>query len=142
MARYPDDPRPHTGYAFRSNWPTVRGGPEWAPQSRALTRFGLAEADLNYEAKAWAQIKTLYDFFESVNGSAGRFPFVDFNVIGPIGGTDPGVAWSRLYVAKGTGAAGTGDLPTFGLKSSPVPVVYENGVAKTTAVWISGSTTL
>jgi hypothetical protein len=141
MARYPDDPRPNTGYAFRSNWPTVSGGPEWAPQSRALTRFGLAEADLNYKAKAWAQIKTLYDFFESVNGSAGRFTFVDFNGIGPIGGTDPGVAWSGLYVAKGTGAAGTWDLPTFGLKSSPAPVVYENGVAKTTAVWISGSTT-
>lgn len=133
MARYPDSPRPNSGVAFRSYWPTVSGGPDWAPQSRALTRFNLAEADLFYKAKLWAQIKVLYDFFESVNGSAGRFTFADFNGIGPIGSVDPGVAWSGLYVAKGTGAAATWDLPTFALVASPAPVVYENGVAKTTA---------
>ena len=141
MARYPDNPRPISPYNFRSNRPSVGGGPEWAPQNRALTRFGLAEADVTYRGKSWAQVMTLYNFFESVDGDAGRFTFVDFNGIGPIGGTDPGVAWSGLYVAKGTGAVGTWDLPTFGLKTSPAPVVYENGAAKTTAVWVSGSTT-
>ena len=141
MARYPDSPRPNTGYTFRSSWPTVEGGPPWAPQSRALTRFNLAEADMNYKAKTWAQIKTLYDFYESVNGAAGRFTFVDFNGIGPIGGTDPGVAWSSLYVAKGTGAAVTWDLPTFGLIEHDGATVYENGTAKTTTIWTSGSTT-
>ena len=135
MARYPDDPRPNSGYAFRSSWPTVVGGPDWAPQSRALTRFNLTEADLSYKAKTWTQIKTLYDFFESVNGSAGRFTFVDFNGIGRIGGTDPGVAWSGLYVAQGTGAAVTWDLPTFAIVAGSTPVVYENGIGKTSDVY-------
>jgi hypothetical protein len=95
---------------------------------------------MNYKAKTWAQIKTLYDFFESVNGSAGRFTFVDFNGIGPIGGTDPGVAWSGLYVAKGTGAIGTWDLPTFAIKSSATTVVasLSAGTQTVTPVSIAG----
>jgi hypothetical protein len=137
MALYPDSPRPNTGYAFRSNHPVVTGGPEWAPQSRPLTRFGLVEADMNYRAKSWAQIKTLYDFFESVDGSAGRFTFVDFNGAGPVGGTDPGVAWSALYVAKGDALTLAWDLPTFGLRASPAPVVYENGSVKTNDIYTS-----
>lgn len=134
MAKFPDLPRPNSGYIFRSNWPTVGGGPEWAPQNRALTMFGLAEADLAYTAKTWAQIQVLYNFFESVNGSAGRFTFVDFNGIGPIGQPDPGVAWNHLFVAKGDGVTVTWDLPTFGMKNDTEPVVYENGVAKTSTV--------
>jgi hypothetical protein len=122
MALYPSAPRPNSGYAFRSNWPTVVGGPDWAQQSRALTRFGLAEADLSYRAKTWEQIRVLYEFFESVNGSAGRFTFVDFNGIGPIGGSDPGVAWSHLFVAKGNGVSVAWDLPTFTLKADTTTV--------------------
>lgn len=137
MSRYPDLPRPNTGYAFRSNWPTVIGGPEWAPQARSLTRFNLLEADLSYRAKTWAQIKVLHDFFESVNGAAGRFTFVDFNGIGRIGGADPGVEWSSLYVAKADGLALAWDSPTFGTVAGfttiedmayDTPLVFENGV--------------
>jgi hypothetical protein len=140
MARYPDSPIPQVPYVFRSNWPTVGGGPEWATQNRPLTRFGLGEADLSYACLTdvdWdTEIKALYDFFESVHGSSGRFTFADFN-----GWDLGGRAWSGLFVEKGTSAVVTWDLPTFALVASPAPVVYENGTAKTTAVWVSGSTT-
>lgn len=135
MARYPDSPRPNSGYNFRSNRPTVVGGPEWAQQARALTRFGLAEADLSYRSKTWDQIATLYDFFESVDGSAGRFTFVDFNGIGPIGGSDPGVPWTGLFVAKADGITLAWDSPTFGLKVTPAPLVYQNGTLQTSDVY-------
>jgi hypothetical protein len=142
MARYPDSPRPISPYNFRVNRPFVGGGPEWAQQTRPLTRFSLYEADLTYRGKSWAQIMTLHNFFESVDGAAGRFTFVDFNGIGPIGGgADPGVAWSGLFVAKGDGTTVSWDLPTFRIKAFPAPVVYENGTAKTTAIWTGGSTT-
>lgn len=134
MSRYPDSPIPLAPYPFRSNRPFVSGGPEWAPQDRGLTRFGLGEADLSYNCLAdWSEIKTLYDFFESVGGSAGRFTFADFN-----GWDTGGVAWSGLYVAKGNGVAVTWDLPTFGIVASPAPVVYENGVSKTSDVQGAG----
>lgn len=141
MARFPDSPRPLSPYNFRSNRPFIAGGPAWAPESRSLTRFGLAEADLDYKGKSWADMQTVYSFFESVGGPGGRFTFVDFNGIGPIGGADPGVPWTGLYVAVGDGAAATWDAPTFATQASPAPVVYENSVAKTTAIWTSGSTT-
>lgn len=139
MARYPDSPVPQAPYPFRSHWPAVEGGPPWAPQTRGLTRFGLLEVDLSYACLADAdyatEMKALYDFFESVRGSAGRFTFADFR-----GWDIGGIPWS-LFVAKGTGTLATWDLPTFALVASPAPVVYENGVAKTTSVWVSGSTT-
>jgi hypothetical protein len=131
MSRYPDTPRPISPYPFRNNRPFVAGGPEWAPQSRNLTRFGLAEADLSYRGKSWADIQTLYKFFDSV-GPGGRFTFVDFNGIGVVGGTDPGVPWVGLFVAQGDGIATSWDAPTYGIVVSPAPVVYENGSAKTT----------
>lgn len=135
MARYPDAPRPQIPYPFRNNRPFVGGGPEWAPQRRNLTRFGLAEADLSYRGNTWAEIQTLYAFFDAV-GASGRFTFVDFNGI-----DEGGRGWLKLFVAQGTGAIGTWDLPTYALVASPAPVVYENGTAKTTSVWVSGSTT-
>jgi hypothetical protein len=143
MALYPSDPRPETPYNFRVARPFVIGGPQWAPQMRGLTRFNLLEVDLLYHGKSWAQIKTLYDFWESVDGCAGRFTFVDFNGIGPIGsgGPDPGTPWSGLYVAKGDAVASTWDLPTYAIVAGSSPVVYENGSAKTTAIWTSGTTT-
>ena len=100
MSLYPSSPRPTTPYAFRSYWPSVTGGPDWAPQSRALTRFNLVEADLIYKAKSFSEVKTLYDFFENVRGASGRFTFADFNGIGPIGGADPGVAWTNLFITN------------------------------------------
>jgi hypothetical protein len=136
MSLYPSDPRPISPYPFRTNRPTVGGGPEWAPQDRALTRFGLGEADVSYRGKSWAQIMTLYNFFESVHGAAGRFTFADFNGVGPLGGgTDPGVPWSGLFVAKADGITLTWDLPTYSLASGPAPVVYENGSVKTSAIY-------
>jgi len=113
----------------------VTGGPDWAPQSRALTRFNLVEADLIYKAKSFSEVKTLYDFFENVRGASGRFTFADFNGIGPIGGADPGVAWASLFVASGDGIALEWDLPTFALVASPAPVVYANAVAQTSDIY-------
>lgn len=139
MGRYPDDPRPSNSYPFRPNRPFVAGGPEWAQQTRALTRFSLFEAELSYRGKSFAQLMTLHNFWESVDGAAGRFTFVDFNGIRlPGGATDPGVAWSGLFVAKGDGAATTWNLPTFGLKADPAPVVYENGEAMSTTYYTGG----
>jgi hypothetical protein len=141
MARYPDTPRPLSPYPFRNYRPFIGGGPDWAPQNRGLTRFGLAEADVNYHGKSWADIMVLYNFFESVDGPAGRFTFVDFNGIGPPGGSDPGVAWTSLFVAKADGITLAWDLPTFGIQTmwyESEDTVYpteveENGVAKTTS---------
>jgi len=134
MSKYPDDPPPKAPFSFRSNRPLVSGGPEWAPQDRALTRFGLGEADLFYEGNPWSEIKTLYDFYESVGGASGRFTFVDFNA--PDSG---GQAWADLFVAKGDGAEDTWDLPTYALVASPAPVIKESGTTKTSAVTPAGS---
>lgn len=123
MSRYPDMPRPAAPYPFRVNRPFVSGGPDWTMQGRALTRFGLLECDLNYRGKSWAEISVLQAFYESVNGAAGRFTFVDFNGIGPIGGSDPGVPWKDLFVVQGDGAAdGPWDMPTYGIQQSMTTV--------------------
>jgi hypothetical protein len=135
MSLYPSDPRPISPYNFRINWPTVGGGPEWAPQDRALTRFGLCEADVSYRGKSWAQITTLRNFYESVHGASGRFTFADFNGIGSIGGTDPGVPWSGLFIAKGNSVTLIWDLPTFGLVNDSVLKVYQNGSERTRDVY-------
>jgi hypothetical protein len=84
--------------------------------------FGLAECDLSYRGRAWGDIMVLYNFFEAVRGPGGRFTFVDFNGIGTIGGTDPGVPWSQLFVAQGTGAATSWDLPTYAIKQQMTTV--------------------
>lgn len=138
MARYPDDPRPQVPYTFRSNRPGVSGGPEWAPQTRAQTRFGLGEVDLPYAALTWTEIKTLFDFFESVNGASGRFTFVDFQGAEDLGQIDSGVAWSGLFVAKADGVTTSWNLPTFAIKGDAAPVIYENGVAKPTLAYFGG----
>jgi hypothetical protein len=92
-------------------------------QGRALTRFGLLECDLNYRGKSWAEVSVLQAFYETVNGAAGRFTFVDFNGIGVIGGTDPGVPWKNLFVVQGDGAAvGPWDMPTYGIKDNMTTV--------------------
>jgi hypothetical protein len=125
--RYPDIPRPAAPYPYRNNRPFVAGGSEWVMQARGLTRFPLLECDLTYRAKTWAQLSILQAFFDSVNGAAGRFTFVDFNGIGPIGGTDPGVPWRGLYVTQGDGVTTSWDLPTYAIKEymaqSTTPVV-------------------
>jgi hypothetical protein len=119
MSRYPDSPRPASPYPFRFNRPYIAGGPEWVMQARALTRYDLLECDLNYRGKSWAEIEVIAAFFRSVDGAAGRFTFVDFNGIGIIGGSDPGVPWKSLFVRQGTGS-GTGpwDLPTFSINEA------------------------
>jgi hypothetical protein len=126
--KYPDSPRPIVPYNFRINRPFVGGGPEWASQNRALTRFNLFEADLNYRGRSWADAMVLYNFFESVHGPAGRFTFVDFNGIGPVGGVDPGVPWVNLFVAKGDGVTTTWDLPTYGAVAGITPIEYSPGL--------------
>jgi hypothetical protein len=141
MARYPDVPRPISPYTFRIGRPFIGGGPSWAPQNRGLTRFNLCEADLSYRGKSWTDIMILYNFWESVHGCAGRFTFVDFNGIGPLGGSDPGVSWAGLFVAKADGITLAWDLPTFGISTvwyvvgdTAYPTeIEENGVAKTTS---------
>ncbi len=149
MSLYPDPPRPLYPYNFRNNRPTIGGGPEWAPQNRALTRFGLHEADLVYHGLSYANAAILYNFFESVGGQAGRFTFIDYNGVGPPGGTDPGVVWTQLFVAKADGITLSWDLPTFGAKADTLtiedtlwntPLIYENGVPKTTELLAIGGT--
>lgn len=132
MSRYPDNPRPKAPIAFRSNRPFVSGGPVWAPQTRGLTRYGLGEADLAYDCLTWAEVKTLYDFFESVGGPAGRFTFADFNGI-----DEGGRAWSSLFVAKSDGFTIAWDLPTFALVADPAPVVYANGYVQTSEIVVT-----
>ena len=119
MSRYPDNPRPASPYPYRFNRPLISGGPEWVMQSRALTRYDLMECDLHYAGKTWAEIEVLAAFFRSVGGAAGRFTYVDFNGVGTIGGSDPGVPWADLFVRQGTGS-GTGpwDLPTFSINEA------------------------
>lgn len=123
MSLYPQIPRPAAPYPFRINRPAIAGGSEWVMQSRALTRFDLLECDLTYRAKTWAQIQVIHAFFNSVRGAAGRFTFIDFNGVGVIGGTDPGVPWKDLFVRQGDGT-GTGpwDLPTYAIKQSMTTV--------------------
>ena len=121
--RYPDSPRPVSPYPFRNNRPFVLGGPDWAPQSRALTVFGLFECDLTYKGRTPSDVLQLYNFYDSIGGAAGRFTFVDFNGAGPVGGVDPGMLWSALYVGTADGATGSWDAPTFGAKASTTTVV-------------------
>jgi len=94
------------------------------------------EVDLFYECLTdadWAtEMRVLYDFFESVRGSAGRFTFADFNGF-DLGGR----AWPALFVAKGNALALEWDLPTYALAASPAPVVYENGVSKTSDIYMT-----
>ncbi|MDD5305625.1 MAG: hypothetical protein PHS14_21200, partial [Elusimicrobia bacterium] len=134
MSRYPDSPIPQIPYPFRSNWPGVEGDPAWAPQSRGLTDYGLLEVDLSYscltDAVYATEMKVLYDFFESVHGASGRFTFADFR-----GWDTGGHAWSGLFVAKSDALALAWDLPTFALVGSPAPVIYENGVPKTSDIY-------
>lgn len=130
MSLYPSDPRPRAPYTFRTNRPFATGGPAWAPQDRPLTRFGLGEVDLVYEALTWSEIKTLYDFFESIGGPGGRFTYADFNGI-----DEGGRAWAGLFVAKGDGITLAWDLPTYALVASPAPVVKENGSTKTNDIY-------
>lgn len=144
MSLFPQMPRPNSPYPFRQNRPFVAGGSEWVMQARALTRFGLGEADLNYRAKSWAEMSVIHAFFDSVNGAAGRFTFIDFNGVGTIGGTDPGVPWFNLFVRQGTGS-GTGpwDLPTYSLKQQMTTVtgtVGGAGAATVTPASMSGIT--
>jgi hypothetical protein len=97
-------------------------------QRRGLTRFRLGEVDLMYQWESWADVQIIADFFESVRGGAARFTFVDRNGI-----DEGGRAWAKLFVAQGDGAEdGPWDLPTYALVASPAPIVYEDGVAKTT----------
>jgi len=140
VARYPDDPRPVSPYNFRPNRPFVAGGPEWAQQTRPLTSFSLMEAEFGYRGKSFTDAMTLHNFWESVDGPSGRFTFVDFNGVGlPGASTHPGVPWVSLFVFKGDGVEDTWDLPTYALAASPAPIVYENGVAKTSAITLAGS---
>jgi hypothetical protein len=123
MSRFPDTPRPTAPYPWRENRPFVAGGSEWVMQARALTRFGLLECDLMYRGKSWSELQVLSAFFNSVNGAAGRFTFVDFNGVGTIGGTDPGVPWKDLFVRQGTGSGnGPWDLPTYSIKQQMTTV--------------------
>lgn len=123
MALYPQLPRPVSPYPFKNIRPSVSGGPLWSPQTRYLTRYGLLTCDVAYKGRSFADILTLWNFFETVGGQAGRFTFVDFNGIGPIGGSDPGVPWSGLYVAKGDGVTTTWDLPSYAGQADLTSVV-------------------
>lgn len=139
MSRFPDTVRPQAPAAGGYERPVVTGGPRWRPQSRNLTRYNLMKWDLTYRLLSWTDAKTLYDFWESVGGAGGTFSFADFNGIGPIGGSDPGVPWTGLYVAKGDGVTVNWNLPTFGLQSSPAPVVKANGVTKTSEIYTTST---
>lgn len=120
---YPQTPRPQAPYQFRNVRPFVAGGPVWAPQSRALTVFGLFTCDLSYKGRSDADMMLLWNFYESVSGAAGRFTFVDFNGVGAVGGSDPGIAWGNLFVAQGDGVATSWDLPTYALRADLTMVV-------------------
>ena len=149
---YPQLPRPASPYPFRNIRPFVTGGPIWAPQDRALTVFGLLAADLTYKGRSASDVMMLWKFYEDVDGAAGRFTYVDFNGIGvPPSGAHPGVLWLNLFVAQGDGTTAAWDAPTYAAHTASyfigdigypgIPIVYENGTAKTTDVWVSGSTT-
>ena len=83
---YPQWPRPISPHPFRNIRPFVLGGPVWAPQTRALTVFGLLECDLSYKGRSFADVMNLWKFYEDVSGAAGRFTYVDFNGVGLPGG--------------------------------------------------------
>jgi len=118
MSRYPDDPRPQAPTLFRNNRPTISGGPEWAQQSRGLTRFGLGEQEFSYKYLTLVEAMTLHAYYESVNGAAGRFTFVTF-----IGIDDGGLAWPGLFVVQGDGVDdGPWDLPTYAIQQSMTSV--------------------
>ena len=141
MARYPDSPAPQGNSSQPWPWkltrPLARGGPSWAQRTRALTPFDLWIVDLTYVALAWADAKTLIDFWQLMGGGNGTFTFADFNGYVKGNSTGPGVPWTGLYVGKGTGAQTTWDLPTFILQTHVTasyldsPVVWVGGVAKT-----------
>jgi hypothetical protein len=129
VSRYPDSPAWQAPTVFRNHRPGISGGPAWATQDRNLTRFGLGEVDLLYKYLTNAEIMTLHSFFESV-GSAGRFSFADVTVL----------AWTSLFVVQGDGVDdGPWDLPTFAIAASPAPVVYENGVVKTSEIYTTST---
>lgn len=114
---YPQTPRPASPYPFRNIRPVVKGGPVWSPQSRALTVYGLLECDINYRGRSFDDVMVLWNFYESVGGSAGRFTFIDFNGIGMPGGSDPGAPWRGLFVAQTDGYAVSWDMPTYGARA-------------------------
>lgn len=119
---FPQTPRPTTPHTFRNIRPFVSGGPVWATQDRSLTVFGLYAADLLYAGRVANDIVLLWDFFEQV-GAAGRFTFVDFNGVGVVGGSDPGLSWRNLFVAQGDGGTTSWDLPSYALRTSLTTVV-------------------
>ncbi len=135
MARYPDQPAPQgnsqTPYPFKPQRPLARSGPLWAQKTRTLTRFNVLSVDLVYNALTWTQVKTLYDFWQSVGDGAGSFSFADFN--GYVAGaqsTVQGVPWSNLFVAKGDGATKDWTLPTYMLQCHETAGLIDNVTVK------------
>lgn len=142
MARYPDSPAPQgnssTPYPFRLIRPLARGGLAWVQKTRALTRGDIFTADLTYNALSWTQVKTLFDFWQTVGGGLGTFSFADFNGYVYGNSTGPGIPWTNLFVAKGDATAHAWTLPTYILQVTynlqgmiTDPVVKVSGTALT-----------
>jgi hypothetical protein len=136
MARFPDSPGPQTPFSWRLSLPMARGGNAWTQRTRALTRGPLYSCELTYRALSWTDVQALLAFWtEHQNGI---FTFVDFNGYSK-GGTSPGVAWPDLYVGKGDGSELSFNLPTFGLKASPAPVLKVAGTTKSVGIESGGT---
>lgn len=137
---YPQTPRPASPYPFRNHRPIVSGGPLWAPQSRALTVYGLLECDVNYRGRSFEDVMVLWNFYESIGGSAGRFTYLDWNGVGMPGGSDPGAPWRGLFVAQSDGYAVSWDLPTYGVRgyTTTVAAAISSGVQTVTPASMDG----